>query len=127
MTELSEKKIKKSGSETRIKSGMLGVRVSPEERAEIEDAAAAMGVTVASYIRDCVLTSPQTKKTRKPSIERAKLAQVLGQLGKVKTSLDQIARRTNEDKGVGLERVGKALDDVAEIKKMIVAALKDIS
>lgn len=73
---------------------MLGLRVSPEERAEIEDAAAEMGLSIASYIRDCVLTSPQTKKTRKPSIERAKLAQMLGQLGKVKASLDQIARRT---------------------------------
>ena len=127
MTELSEKKIKKSGSETRQKSGMLGLRVSPEERSEIEDAAAAMEVSIASYIRDCVLTSPQTKKTRKPSIERAKLAHILGQLGKVKVSLDQIARRTNEDKGVGLERVGKALDEVSEMKKLIVEALKDIA
>ncbi len=126
MSELSENNIKKSGSESRIRGGMIGVRVSPEEREEIEKQAADMGLSMASYIREMVLTSPQTKKTRKPSIELSKLAQILGQLGKVKASLDQIARRTNEDKGVGLERVGKALDEVSEMKKLIVEALKDI-
>ncbi len=39
MTEFSEKKNKKSGSETRIKYGKIGGRVSDEERAEMECAA----------------------------------------------------------------------------------------
>ncbi len=127
MPESQEQKTeKKPRSEKRERGLMIGVRVNPEERAEIENAASAAGLSLASYMRELVLNAPQTKKPRKPSIERAALAQILAQVGKIGSNINQIARRLNQGKGVGLERLGAALDDVAEIKNAIIEALKGV-
>lgn len=121
-----KKKKKTSGSETRERGGMVAFRVSPAERVEIEEAASAAGLSLASYVRGLVLDAPQTKKTRKPSIDRAALAQILAHVGKIGSNINQIARRLNQGKGVGFERLGAVLDEVAEIKAAILEALKGV-
>ena len=117
---------KKPSSEKRERGLIIGVRVNPEEKSIIEDAAGIAGLSLASYIRGLVLEAPQTKKTRKPSLDRVALAQVLAQVGKIGSNLNQIARRLNQGKGVGLERLGAALDEVAAIKTAILEALKGV-
>lgn len=125
--ETTPKPTAKHGSETRQKSAPpLSVRVSPAERAEIEAAAEAANLTIASYIRETVLRAPQTKKVRRPSLDRALLAQMLGQLGKVGGNLNQIAHRLNEGRGVGAARIEAAVEDFKELRKEIIIALRKL-
>jgi hypothetical protein len=114
---------KAHGSETRKKSGLIGFRVDPLERDEIEQAAEGAGLTVGSYIRDIVLEKARTQKTRRPSFDRVLLSQLLGQLGKVGSNLNQIAKRLNEGKGVGADRITAACDDFLILKEELLKAI----
>ena len=129
-TETPKKKkaviVKKPRSEKRERGQIIGVRVSPAEYEAIATAADVAGLSLASYIRGLVLESPETQKTRKPSFDRVLLAQLIAQVGKIGSNLNQIARRLNQGKGVGFERIGGALDEVAAISAAALEALKGL-
>lgn len=114
----------KHGTENRQKSGMIGFRVSPEERAEIEMAAAASGLTVGSFVREKLLKASTTRQTRKPALDLILLSKLLGQLGKIGGNLNQIAKRLNEGRGVGSERIVVVLSELSILKESILKALR---
>ena len=72
------KRKRKSGSENRKRQPRVTFRMTPEERDELEKAATGAGLTVASYVRDVVLSAPKTKQRRRPSVEVEALARLLG-------------------------------------------------
>jgi len=86
---------RRSGSETRRRSSIIGFRATDAERAEIEAAAERAGLTVSSYARATMLSAPQTRATRRPTIERQVLAQILAQLGRIGGNVHQIAKALN--------------------------------
>lgn len=104
------KKRKTSGSEKRHRAGIVGVRVSADERAELEEAAERAGLTLGSYIRECVLTTPKTRAVRRPPIEKKLLAQLLGQLGKAGGNIHQIVKHMNFGSGVMHDELHTALN-----------------
>jgi hypothetical protein len=86
------------GTETRKKSYLVTSRYDPDEYAELEEAASRAGLTRASYQRVQSLSKPKTRSTRRAPIDRELLAKVLGQLGKVGSNLNQIAREAHFDR-----------------------------
>lgn len=124
MTEKSAKEPKSHGSETRRKGGIIGFRVDAAERAEIENAAEVAGLTIGSYVRATILEKVQTKPTRRPSLDRVLLSQLLGQLGKIGANLNQMARRLNAGAGVGAERITAACDELRIFKDEILKAIR---
>jgi hypothetical protein len=86
---------RKSGSETRQRTGIIGFRATAAERAEIEAAAERAGLTLGSYIRGAVLSTQQTRGRRRPTIEHQALAQLLAQLGRVSGNVYQISKSLN--------------------------------
>ena len=114
----------KSGSETRKKYRMIGIRVDETERAEIDAKAEAAGLKVASYCRDILLSSPTTRRVKKPSIDDVLLSRTLAELGKIGANLNQIAHRLNEGKGVGPERIANALKELSLLRESILKALR---
>jgi hypothetical protein len=85
----------RSGSEARQRAGVIGFRANAAERAELEAAAERVGLTLGSYIRARALAKPATRATRRPTVEQAALAQLLAQLGKCGSNLNQMARVLN--------------------------------
>jgi hypothetical protein len=85
----------RSGSEARQRGAIIGFRATPAERAEIEAAAERAGLSLGSYIRASVLAAPETRATRRPTIERELMAQATAQLGRISGNLHQIAKRLN--------------------------------
>jgi hypothetical protein len=85
----------RSGSETRKRAGIIGFRATAAERATIEAAAERAGLTPSSYIRGTVLAKPETRSTRRPTIEHEALAQLLAQLGRISGNVYQISRKLN--------------------------------
>lgn len=124
MTETSLSKKKKSGSEQRIKGKVIGFRADPLEVAEIEAAANEAGLTVGSFIRDTILKRARTTPTKKATIDRILLTKLLGEIGKVGSNLNQIARRLNEGGAVGLTRIGRSLDELAVVREAILQAIR---
>lgn len=115
---------KPHGSESRKKGGIIGFRVDATERAEIEAAAEAAGLTIGSFVRDTMLRRVSTKPTRRPSLDRVLLSQLLGQLGKLGGNLNQIARRLNAGAGVGADRITAACDELWILKDEILKAIR---
>lgn len=83
-----------AGSETRIKTTTTTLRLSPEERAALEDAAAAAGVGPSSFARQVVMAavgrSVSVRRRRDPIA--AAVAPLLGELGRQGGLLNQLAR-----------------------------------
>ncbi len=119
-----EKTTKKSGTENRLKSKIIGFRADPVERAEIEAAAQAAGLTVGSFVRATILKKARTVGKQRPTIDKVLLTKALGDLGKIGSNLNQIARKLNEGGGVGLGRIVSSLDDLTILKDEIIKAIR---
>jgi hypothetical protein len=85
----------RSGSETRQRADVARMRVSSVEWAQLEAAAELAGLSVGAYMRHQCLGTPGPRAARRPPVERAALAQLLAQLGKCGSNLNQIARVLN--------------------------------
>ena len=114
---------KRSGSENRARGGVVAFRVNEEERAELEQAAELAGLSLGSYVRQRVLTSPKTRAVRRPPIEQKLLAQLLGQLGKAGGNIHQILKHMNFGAGVMHSELRSALVSFEEAAGAIMEAM----
>ena len=94
------------GSETRKKTFAVTTRYDASEFAELEDAASRAGLTRASYQRVQSLAKPKTRSTHRAPVEKQLLGRLLGQIGKIGSNLNQIARAANMGLGVRADLVG---------------------
>lgn len=92
--------------ETRQRQLVGRMRCTPAEYAQLEAAAERAGLTIGAFMRQQCLGSPGPRAVRRPPVERAALAQILGQLGKCGSNLNQIARALNAE--------GKAPADIPQ-------------
>ena len=111
------------GSEKRVRSRHLTIRLSPDERATIDAAAERAGLTAGSYARQVLLGAPQPRQVRRPPVERRELARLLGELGHVGSNLNQIARVANMRDEVDAEELTLSLDWLATVRGAILKAL----
>lgn len=105
------------GTERRKKTFLVTSRYDAEEFAELEAAASRAGLTRASYQRVQSLSKPKTRSTRRAPIDKELLARVLGQLGKIGSNLNQIARAANmgRDERADLDDALSGLRDAAPL------------
>lgn len=99
MAEVGRRKSRR-GSEVRKRSFLVTSRYDEQEFAELEEASRRAGLTRASYQRLQSLEKPKTRSTRRAPVERELLGKVLGQLGKIGSNLNQIARAANSNGGL---------------------------
>ena len=100
------------------KDQQLTVRVSPEEKREIERRAEAAGLSVSRYLAESGLSD---EENRMSSDEREALLEELRQLFREVRSIgghtNQIAKRLNQRKAVGkkaIERASKAIEQASD-------------
>ena len=86
---------KKNGSESRQKQRRITFRLTADELGTLEKAAGAAHVTLGSYIRETVLTTPQTRSRRRAPADVALLAKLIAELNRVGGNINQIARAAN--------------------------------
>lgn len=84
-----------AGSEKRQRSAAIGVRLTSEERAELDRRADAAGLTASAYLRACGLGDAGPRAARKPPVAKQEMVRILGQLGKIGSNLNQLARAVN--------------------------------
>lgn len=113
----------RSGSETRKRAPIIGFRATEEERAKIEAAAERVGLTVGSYVRSRALEKPDTRAVRRPSVETAQLAKLLGMLGAVGGTLQHIGKGHASDGAALSEEWLAAARDFREAAAAIIRTL----
>jgi Bacterial mobilisation protein (MobC) len=111
------------GSEKRVRSKHLTIRLSPEERDEIDGDAQRAGLTAGSYARGVLLDAPTPRQVRRPPVDRREVARLIGQLGYVGNNLNQIARAINSGDEADDQALSQALDDLHEVRDAALRAL----
>ncbi len=121
---MTDDRATKSGTETRQRKRMLGVRVTDSEMVEIEAMADRAGLTPASYARSVLLSAPAPRARRRPTIEAETVGRLLGELGKVGSNLNQIAHHLNAGRAeIPPAALEAALRDVAVLRTACMEAL----
>ena len=113
----------RSGSETRQRTVDLHIRLTPEERAQINAHAERAGLTSGSYARLVLLGTRSPRQVRRPPVERAELGRLLGAIGHVGANLNQLAHASNSGLPVGRRELAEALAGLAKVRDAILSAL----
>jgi hypothetical protein len=114
---------KRSGSEKRKRSPIIGFRATDDERAQIDAAAQRLGLSVGSYVRSRALAKPTTRAVRRPPVETAQLAQLLGTLGAVGGPIRALAEKHGGAEGIPPREVTETLAAFREAAAAILQAL----
>lgn len=107
-----------SGSETRRRHLRLSIRFTEQELAALAAKARHAGFAPSSYARFVLVGTKPLRAARRPTIEKELLARTLGQLGKIGSNLNQVARVLN--------RSPESASPLAAMATEIVAALGDL-
>jgi len=111
------------GSEKRVRTAHLTVRLTPDERGSIDDAAERAGLTSGSYARAVLLGAPAPRQVRRPRVDRKELARLLGQIGHIGGNLNQLAKAANCNEFVDPQQVREALASIRSIREGILDAM----
>ncbi len=111
------------GSEKRVRNRILPIRLSDEEHAVIDEAAARAGLVVSSYARQALLGAPAPRQVRRPAVERRELVRLLGELGHIGGNLNQLAKAANSGVIVYQGEIDAALHGLTEARDAILKAL----
>ncbi|MGO9986809.1 MAG: plasmid mobilization protein [Rhodomicrobium sp.] len=109
---------RRSGSETRQRTVIVQIRFTPEERTLLDEAASRAGLTISSYARARLIGRSLPRSVARPSIDRELMARLIGQLGKIGSNLNQIARAANMNIA-SMRDLDAALREAAEFRAAI--------
>lgn len=101
----------------------FSIRLSKEERTEIETRAEAAGLTIGGYCKSVIFNSPPPRRSRRPPIDKVELARLLGEIGRLGNNLNQIAHKLHMESLVDLPELRDALKDLAILRASVVMAL----
>lgn len=123
MDNKKEKQPSRSGSETRKRKHLISIRVSEEERNQIEEDATRAGLTVSSYARQLLLDAPVPKQGKRPHVNREELAKLLGHIGKIGSNINQIARAANSNLPYSQQALESHLAELENLRQSIRQAM----
>lgn len=126
----------RSGSENRKASRTISIRVDPNQEALLRLAAANRGLGTSSLLRYIALTllenepaMPAEQKS-KPQADPAELQEILGNLGKLGSNVNQIAHQVNRGAQEGRqltpkkERLDAIHSELESIRKQLIETLE---
>jgi hypothetical protein len=112
-----------SGTEKRVRTAHLTIRLAPDERAALDAAAEEAGLTAGSYARQRLLGARVPRSIQRRPPDRRVLVYLLGQLGRIGNNLNQLARLGNAGQPVDLQAERTALGQLAEMRNALLMAL----
>ena len=106
------------------KSRRIAVRVTDDQWGKLDTKAAALGLKIGGYLRSLALGSAGARTMKRASAERVELARLLGELGKVGSNVNQIAKAFNSVSAVPEAQALAAMRaDLAAMRSAVVVAL----
>ena len=106
------------------KGKFIAVRCTEGDRAIIGETAAQAGMSVGAFLRTLALGTAGARAVKRPHIERAALAKLLGEIGKLGSNVNQIARWANTDRAPpSFAEIVKMRADIAAMRAEVMKAL----
>ena len=106
------------------KEKFIAVRCTLDDHAFIGETAAQAGMSIGAFLRTLALGTAGARAVKKPRIEREQLAKLLGEIGKLGSNVNQIARWANTDKRAPDDRVLALMrEDIAAMRAEVMKAL----
>jgi hypothetical protein len=118
--QLAVKHRARQGTETRQRQRRLTYRITEAEYAEVEAAASAAGLTLASYARARTVAAPTTGARRRASVDTLAMAKLLAMVSKTGANLYQLVRHLNFG---GIAEDGEIRAILQEYRAMIFAIM----
>lgn len=114
----------RSGSNKRQRQIVMRARLSDAEAQAVRKMAETSGMSVGEIIRRALLNTPVPYR-RRPSLKHEDAVRILGQLGKIGSNINQIARHANS--GRPMDRMENTLEyalrDLSELRIECLRAL----
>lgn len=99
------------------------IRFSEKQRIELQRRAdQAGGLSIAGYIKFTALDQP-TRKLRQPPVDRVAITQLLGQLARVGSNINQIAKMGHVQGEFSIPELTIALNELIDMREAIMKAL----
>ena len=105
------------------RTGHITIRLSAEERAQLDERAARAGLMIGSYVREAVFGKPMPRQVRRPPVEKQELARLLGALGRIGGNINQLARAVNTGDEADRTALYGAWADLRAMRDAVLKAL----
>jgi len=106
------------------RSHFIAVRCSDTEYAAIIESAKRAGLSIGAYLRAAALGDSGPRSVRRPPLEHQALAWVVGQVGKIGSNVNQIAKSFNGSGLLpGFPEILAMKRDIAEMRGALLKAL----
>jgi mobilization protein NikA len=105
------------------KTHRIALRCTDEDRAFLEESASQAGLSVGAFLRTIAFGTAGARAVKRPHIEREQLARLLGEIGKLGSNVNQIAKWANTDRRAPDPRVLVMMQsDIAAMRAVVVKA-----
>ena len=102
----------------------IAVRCSDTEYVSITESAMRAGLSIGAYLRAAATGDAGPRAVRRPPVEHEALARVLGQVGKIGSNVNQVAKRYNGSGLVpGFPEILAMRRDIGELRAALLKAL----
>ena len=113
-----------SGSENRQRKRLVALRLTQEEHDALHKRCDEYGLTIGEMVRvQCLNQHMPKRRSRQPSVDVVAVARLMGELGKIGSNVNQIARHMNAGDAVEQDELRRALDALADMRGAIMEAL----
>jgi hypothetical protein len=103
---------------------LIHLRCTDHERAAIKAVAEEAGFSVGALLRLLALGDAGPRAVRRPPIERAELARILGQIGKIGSNVNQIAKAIHTTRNLpSWSELAEIKADIATVRAAVLKAL----
>jgi hypothetical protein len=113
-----------SGSEKRKRNKLVALRLTQEEHDALHKRCDDYGLSIGELVRVQCLDQPMPRRrVRRAAPDVQAVARVLGELGKIGSNMNQIAKHLNSGKTVELKEIQSAMTDIFSIRDACMKAL----
>ena len=106
------------------KAKFIAVRCTLDDHAFIGETAAEAGLSIGAFLRTIALGTAGARAVRRPRIDREQLAKLLGEIGKLGSNVNQIAKWANTERAPpSFAEIVKMREDIAAMRAEVLKAL----
>jgi mobilization protein NikA len=106
------------------KGKFIAVRVTEGDRQRITDKAQESGLKIGGYLRALALGSAGARAVKRPRVEREQLARLLGEIGKLGSNVNQLAKWSNTARSAAsVAELAQIRADIGAMREAVMKAL----
>ena len=106
------------------KGRRIAVRLTDDDHSFLEQTAKEAGLSVGAFLRTIALGTAGARAVKRPPIDRKQLAKLLGEIGKLGSNVNQIARWANTDRAApSMAEIARMREDIAAMRAEVMKAL----